>query len=442
MSKKLWGGRFTKKADPLMERFTRSIHYDCRLVTYDILGSLLHVEILKKAKLISVKEAAQLKKGLKSILSSVKNGKFKIDPDAEDIHSVIQNALEARIGKVALKLHTSRSRNDQVVFDMKLYCIDSLYKTLELSSKLIDALNKKAKQYRSLVIPAFTHLQHAQPISVVYYLGAYMEMLKRDNKRILHIMEDMDITFGSGAVAGTNIPARFYNIKGLPFNKSLKAAVNSVDTVSDRDFIVETLNTMAILGMHLSRMAEDLIIWSTKEFDFVELDDAFCTGSSLMPQKKNPDTLEMIRGYAGRLYGNLVGVLVMMKGLPLTYNRDMQLDKEPVFNSFDIIHDSLSLAAGVISSVKFNKEKIKVQVEDEALYATDMAHYLVSKGVAFKSAHTKIGNLVKYAIQNNKKIKDMTDEELKKFSEYLKKKVVKSIIDPLRSVKSKKSVRG
>jgi len=440
MAKKLWGGRFTKKADPLMEEFTKSVHYDYRLVEYDVMGSIYHVDILKRAKLISTLESSKLKKGLKDILSSIKKGTFKIDCNAEDIHSVIQSALEKKIGKLALKLHTARSRNDQVVFDVKLYSLDKLYKTLELSSKLIKVLKKKASQYKNLIVPAFTHLQPAQPVSMVYYLGAYMEMLKRDNRRLSDIADNIEVTFGSGAVAGTNIPARLYSIKGLPFGKTLKATRNSIDTVSDRDFVLEILSALSILGTHLSRMSEDIIIWSSMEFGFVELDDAFCTGSSLMPQKKNPDVLEIIRGYAGRLYGNFMSVLAMMKGLPLSYNRDMQLDKEPLFSSFDIVHGSLDLLSGIMNSVKFNRKKIGEQLENESLYATDMAHYLVEKGIAFKDAHTKIGNLIKYSLKKNKKIKDMSNLELKKFSKYLTKSVVKKIMNAQVSVKSKKSI--
>ena len=310
----------------------------------------------------------------------------------------------------------------------------------ELIQAILLLLKKKASQYKNLIVPAFTHLQPAQPVSMVYYLGAYMEMLKRDNRRLSDIADNIELTFGSGAVAGTNIPARLYSIKGLPFGKTLKATRNSIDTVSDRDFVLEILSALSILGMHLSRMSEDIIIWSSMEFGFVELDDAFCTGSSLMPQKKNPDALEIIRGYAGRLYGNFMSVLAMMKGLPLAYNRDMQLDKEPLFSSFDIVHGSLDVLSGIMNSVKFNRKKIGEQLENESLYATDMAHYLVEKGIAFKDAHTSIGNLIKYSLKENKKIRDMSDLELKRFSKYLTKSVVKKTMDAQSSVKSKKSI--
>lgn len=440
MSKKLWGGRFSEKTDPLVEEFTKSIQYDYKLGGFDVIGSLYQVEILKRAKLISLKEAGVLKKGLRHIFSSIRKGAFKIDFDAEDIHSIIQNALEKDIGKVALKLHTSRSRNDQVVFDTKLYCLENLFKTLELNSKFIKVLGLKASQYKDLIIPGFTHLQHAQPVSIVYHLGAYFEMLKRDNKRFSTVVDNLEVSLGAGAMAGTDIPAEFYKIKGAPFGKKLHPTTNPVDSVSDRDFVLEILSALSILGMHLSRIAEDLIIWSTKEFDFIELNESFCTGSSLMPQKKNPDVLELVRGYTGRLYGNLISVLVMMKGLPLTYNRDMQLDKEPLFNSFEVVHNALGVLSKIMSTLKFNRKKIGHQLEDESLYATDLAYYLVTKGIAFKDAHTMIGNMIRYSLKEEKKIKDMSNAELNRFSKFLDKKIVNRLINPKCSIKAKKSI--
>jgi len=441
MAKKLWGGRFSKRTDHLVEEFTRSVHYDYKLGEYDVMGSLYHVKILKRAKLISAKEAGILTKGLSAIEKSIKNGDFRVDPKAEDIHSVIQNALEKRIGKIALKLHTSRSRNDQVVFDVKMYCLDNIFKTLGISSDFIKGLSNTALKNGDIILPGYTHLQHAQPVPVIYYLGAYMEMIKRDNSRLRAIADSMALTFGSGAMAGTEIPASFYDISGLPFKKRLTAAENPIDSVSNRDFVMEIVSALSIMGMHLSRMSEDLILWSTKEFDFVELDDAFCTGSSLMPQKKNPDVLELVRGYTGRLYGNLISVLVMMKGLPLSYNRDMQLDKESLFDSFSIIQNSLKVITGVVSSITFNKKSIDKQLEDESLYATDLGHYLVSKGVAFREAHTIIGNLVRYSVDNRKNMRHMNNRELNRFSELLNSQIVNKIMNPKTSVRTKRSIR-
>ncbi|NQT23699.1 MAG: argininosuccinate lyase [Candidatus Omnitrophica bacterium] len=442
MAKKLWGGRFSKRTDPLVEEFTKSVGYDYKLAEFDCLGSIYHVQVLRNAGLISAGEATRLKVGLNKILSSVKKGTFDIDKKSEDVHSAIQNALEKKIGKTALKLHTARSRNDQVVFDVKLYCIKNVMDTLQLSSKAIDEIFKKASKLKNLIIPGFTHLQHAEPLSLVYYLGAYMEMLKRDNRRLDGILDSIELTLGSGAVAGTNIKSSAYMINNLPFGKKIKAARNPVDTVSNRDFVLEILSTLAIMGMHLSRIAEDLIIWSTKEFGFVELDEAFCTGSSLMPQKKNPDTLELMRGYTGILGGNFIGVFTMMKGLPLSYNRDMQLDKEPLFNSFEIMQDALRLLAKIMASLKFNKENVKKQLEDESLYATGLSHYLVKKGIAFKDAHAIVGRLVKYSLEKNKNIKAMNNKELSGFSKFLDKDVIEKHFNPIFSVRTKRSIRN
>jgi len=441
MAKKLWGGRFAKKINKEAEEFSRSIHYDHKLAEFDILGSLYQIEILLKAKLISKAEYKKMEKGLEDLYKDFTEGKFKIDLKAEDIHSVVQDALLKKIGKTALKLHTARSRNDQVAFDTKMFTIKSIYDVVVEASTLINALNELSKKYEKLIIPGFTHMQHAMPVSVTNHLGSYKQMIERDINRLLDIVDNIEITFGSGALAGTNLPAAVYKIKDLPFDKQMNPSVSSMDSVSDRDFIIETLNGLSICGMHLSRMSEDLIIWATKEFDFIELDDAFCTGSSLMPQKKNPDMLELIRGYTGKLYGNLISVLTMMKGLPLTYNRDMQHDKEPLFESLDIVKNSLSLMAKMIKTLKFKPENIGKHLEDESLYATDISHYLVTKGIAFKVTHDIVGELVKYSIDSKKKIVDMTDTELRKFSKHLTNKVLKKIIDPIYSVQSKKSMK-
>ncbi|MCX5716223.1 MAG: argininosuccinate lyase [Candidatus Omnitrophica bacterium] len=431
MTEKLWGGRFSKKTNPLVEEFTKSIQYDHKLAKYDVLGSLAHVKVLKKAGYLSAKEAAKLSAGLSVIYRSVENGSFKPDPAAEDIHTNIENILMQKAGETALKLHTARSRNEQVAYATKLYCKEKINELDKAASALITALNKLSVKYKGLIIPGFTHLQHAQPVYAKDYLGAYIEMLKRDKNRLGFIAANIKLTMGAGALAGTPIQASKYE----------HAAVNSLDSVSDRDFIAEILSALSIIGMHLSRLAEDLIIWSTKEFGVIAIDDAFCTGSSLMPQKKNPDVLELIRGYAGRLYGNLVSVLTMMKGLPLAYNRDMQLDKEPLFESFELGLSELKVMTGLIATLKFNKDKIADQLEDESLYATDLVYYLVDKGVAFKNAHTIIGKLVAYSVNNAVSIQGMDDYELRKFSDKLIKKEIIKLFDPLISVKSKRSIK-
>jgi len=450
MTKKLWGGRFGKKTDPLVEEFAKSIQYDSKLAECDLLGSMIHVEILRRAGYLKNAEAAKLNKGLSSIYKSVMACAYKPDSASEDVHTDIQNKLEAKAGALASKLHTARSRNDQVAFSTKLYCKFTLLE-LEIGvAELISAINESAEKNKAMIIPGFTHMQHAQPVYLKDYLSAYVEMLKRDNRRLSNIFKNIKLTMGAGALAGTPIDAAKYLIKASGYAKDLGASAgefninmtaNSLDAVSDRDFVIEILNALSMVGMHLARFSEDLIIWSTKEFGFVDIDDAFCTGSSLMPQKKNADVLELVRGYAGRLYGNLVSVLTMMKGLPLTYNRDMQLDKEPLFNSFEIVEGELKVMKGLVETLKFNKARIEEELKDEALYATDLVYYLVNKGAAFKDAHGLIGRLVKYSLDYAIAIKDMTESDLKKFSDKFIKREIVRLFDPKVSVESKKSIK-
>jgi len=446
MANKLWGGRFGKKTDPLVEEFTKSVHYDKRLAAYDIVGSMAHVKVLKKSGYLKAAEASRLLKALVSVHKSIVKGAFKPGAADEDIHTAIQNALQKRIGDLALKLHTARSRNDQVAVATKLYCKVSLLKTEVAISGLIDALAAAADKNKRIIMPGFTHLQHAQPVYLKDHLGAYIEMLKRDIGRMERISATIKVTMGSGALAGTPISAAYYLVRGreiggLGETFDINAAVNALDAVSDRDFVIEILSALAISGVHLSRFSEDLVIWSTKEFGFVDIDDAFCTGSSLMPQKKNPDVLELVRGYAGRLCGNLVSVLTTMKGLPLTYNRDMQLDKEPLFDSFGIVLSEAKVLTGLVKTLKFNAGKIGKQLEDESLYATDIVYYLVKKGIAFKNAHTIVGKLVKHSIDTSADIKDMAQAELDKFSDKLVKGQIAKLFDPKVSVESRRSVK-
>lgn len=450
MAKKLWGARFSKPTNPLVEEFTKSIHFDYKLAKADIIGSLAHVLILGKARFLSNKEVIKLSQGLNSLWQNLNNSTYKIDPKSEDIHTDIQNKLEAKVGNVALKLHTARSRNDQVVFATKVYCKFNIKTTLENINGLMDAFNMLAGKYSQLIVPGFTHLQHAQPVYIKDYLGAYVQMLKRDAVRLEFILKNIKVSLGAGALAGTPIDASKYNIKITQLIKDKKlakeifeviATKNSLDVVSDRDFVIEIMSALAMVGMHLSRLSEDLIIWSTKEFGFVDIDDAYCTGSSLMPQKKNPDCLELIRGYSGRLYGGLMSELVMMKGLSLTYNRDMQLDKEPLFKALEIVNTELKMLAGLVKTLKFNENKILNHLKDEALYATDLVYYLVKRGVAFREAHSIIGKLVKYSLDSKIQIKDLPENMLKNFSSKLIKKDIIKLFNPKVSVESKKSIK-
>lgn len=449
MTKKLWGGRFVKKTHPLFEKFSSSIATDYRLAECDLIGSFLHVHVLYGAKLISGEEFLRLKKGIKALLLDAERGVFKFDPLAEDIHTCIQNLLGKKAGPAVEKLQTARSRNDQVVFDTKLFCLREAVLLHGMLGELNKSLKSLAKQNASLVMPGYTHLQHAQPVYFKDYLGAYEAMFIEDAARIECFAGRLELTLGSGALAGTPISSSIYKsaikkaLKELGMNDPLYEVLppkNSLLTVSDRDFVVEVLSILAIVGMHISRICEDLILWSTKEFDFIELGDEFCTGSSLMPQKKNPDALELMRGASGILYGNLVAVMTTMKGLPLSYNRDMQWDKQPLFSSYEIARNEVNILSQALKTIKVKKQNIEKQLKDESFYATDLADYLVAKGVPFAAAHKQIGELVQFSLSRNKKIKEMSEPELKQFSPYFSKKEVLKRMDPVFSVSSKRSI--
>lgn len=418
--------------DPLFEDFSKSIGYDHKLAEFDVKGSIIHVGILRKAGYLKPKEASQLVKGLNSILVSIRKGAFKPDCLVEDIHTQIQNMLEKKAGPVALKLHTARSRNDQVAFASKLYCKDAIAKVCMALDKLSAALLSAGKKNKDVVLPGYTHMQHAQPVSSAAYFGAYAKMFTKDAVKLLFVSDSIELTMGAGALAGTPIASAKYGAL---------ATENAMYAVSDRDFVVDTLAAIASIGMHISRLSEDLLIWSTKEFDLVDIDEAFCTGSSLMPQKKNADSLELIRGSAGRLYGNLISVMVTMKALPMSYNRDMQLDKEPLFDSVETAMDIVNIMASVISTLKLKKDNISAQLEDESLYATDILYYLVKKGIAFKVAHEIVGQLVKHSLESGIEIKRMPEYILKKFSDKIKKSEIVKLFDPKVSVASKRSIK-
>lgn len=404
MSKKLWGGRFKKKIDKDFFEFQKSIQYDYKLAKYDIVHSLIHVGALGNTGILSKPEKVKLVNALKKIREDIETGRFKYKKDSEDIHTDIQNKVEKQVGKLALKLHSLRSRNDQIVFDEKAYCF---YESGDMIKSLIDlsaSISFLGNKYKNLKIVGYTHTQRAQPVFFYDYMNAFWCMFQRDRERLFNFWENIKIYIGAGALAGSSITKNAYNEaikdvqKRVPSYNfyAVKPYVNSLDNISDRDFIVEFLSIISIIQMHLSRMSEDFILYSTKEFDFLELPEEFCTGSSLMPHKKNPDFLELVRGYTGRIYGNLISILTTMKGLPLTYNRDMQLDKEPLFSSVETIQDEIKIMAKFIKEIKLNKDKIKEALKDHALYATAQADDLVrKKGMSFKEAHDAVGKMIR-----------------------------------------------
>jgi len=440
MTKKLWGTRFTKKTSALTDKFTSSISYDKKLAKYDVLGSIAHARMLGKAKIIAASEAKLIVKGLNAILKEIKNAKFKFDYNAEDIHTNINNALKKKIGVVADKLHTARSRNDQVVLDIRMYCKDAIDDLIKSIVSLQKSIIEFAKNNSRIIIPAYTHLQIAQCVLLSHHLLAYVEMLERDKGRLSDTKKRTDcMPLGSGALSGTGLPIdREYVKNELGFSKITE---NSIDAISDRDFIVELLSDLAILSVHLSRIAEDLILWSTKEFNFIDIDFSFCTGSSIMPHKKNPDVLELIRASVGKAVGDLSSVLILMKGLPLSYNRDLQLDKPPLFNSTETLMDILEIFIELFKNIKLNKEVIAKKIEDESLFSVDIVEYLVEKGLSYRQAHDITGRIVKDTLDKGIKISDLELKNLKKYSDKFDLKV-KSILNAWASVSRKTSYGG
>lgn len=440
MAKKLWGARFPKKISALTEKFTSSISFDKRLAKYDILGSIAHVKMLGKQKIIPLKDAALIEKGLKSILQDVRLGKFKFDLRAEDIHSNIQDALLERIGKAAHKLHTARSRNDQVALDIKMYIKDEINELLDLITSLQKSILKFAKKNAKVIIPGYTHLQIAQCVLLSHHLLAYIECLERDKGRLVDAKKRTDqMPLGACALSGTGLPIeREYVKKELGF-KNLTA--NSIDSVSDRDFIIEVLAGLSILVVHLSRIAEDLILWSTKEFNFIDIDFSFCTGSSIMPHKKNPDVLELIRGSVGKIHGGLSSVLILMKGLPLSYNRDMQLDKPPLFDTIDTVKDILEISIAIFGNIVIEREAIIAKLTDESLFSVDIVEYLIKKGISYREAHDIVGRMVRDCLDKDKKISSLSPQQLKRYSPKLGKDV-KGILNAWASVNLKTSYGG
>jgi len=435
MAKKLWGGRFKKKIDKDFFNFQKSINYDYKLAEYDIYHSIIHVFVLGRAKILTNKECSILVKALLDILGEIVSNKFKPNVGSEDIHTEIQNRIERKVGKLALKLHTLRSRNDQIVFDEKLYCHREASLVSDLLDGVVSSLTYLQNKYKGYSWVGYTHTQRAQQIAFKDYLDAFNYMFKRDKARLVDFRKKSKALIGSGAFKGT-ILTKEYDRAIKDFLKipkkmvlELASVINAPDNVSDRDFIIEFLSILSILQMHLSRLAEDFILYSTKEFNYLDLPEEFCTGSSLMPHKKNPDFLELVRGYTGPIYGNLISLLTTMKGLPLTYNRDMQLDKNSLFSSVDNIKDELRIMSRFVKHIKVNKAAINDALGDETLYATELAEFLVFKGIPFKEAHTIIGKMVRYSQDNNIKIKDMPDSLLKTFCSKLNQKGIKGIFN-------------
>ena len=412
---KLWGGRFTKATDQDVFDFNASISFDQRLYKHDIIGSIAHAKMLGEQGIITKKEANLIKKGLKSILLDIESGKLIITPEYEDIHSFVESNLIDRIGDAGKKLHTGRSRNDQVALDMKLYTRDEIDLISDLLHELEKTLLDIIRNNKETYMPGFTHLQKAQPVTLSHYMGAYMEMFLRDSARLYDIRKRMNVCpLGAGALAGTTYPLDRESVsKELAFDS---ATFNSMDSVSDRDYLIELLSALSTIMMHLSRFSEELILWNSNEYRFVEMDDAFSTGSSIIPQKKNPDIAELVRGKTGRVYGDLLSLLTTMKGLPLAYNKDMQEDKEVSFDAFDTVKDCLHLFNGMLKTITFQKDVMEKSAMMGFTNATDAADYLVGKGIPFRDAHGIIGSLVLKCIEKNCAIEDLTIEELKEIS--------------------------
>lgn len=438
--KKLWGSRFAKATSSLTDKFTSSISFDKKLAKYDCIGSIAHVKMLGKTRIIARKEADKIVAGLKLILKKIEQGKMQFDCTAEDIHSNIQSVLNKLIGSVADKLHTARSRNDQIALDMRMYTLDEIKQINGLISNLQKSILKLAKENQSVIIPAYTHLQPAQVVLLAHHLLAYLEMLERDKDRLSDTYKRADcMPLGSGALSGTSLNIdRFLVCKELKFGKVTN---NSVDAVSDRDFVLETLADLSILSVHLSRFAEDLILWSTREFDFIEIDWAFCTGSSIMPHKKNPDILELIRATTGKIQGDLSSVLIMMKGLPLSYNRDMQMDKPPLFDAVDTIKEILVIFAELFKNIMVNKNSIAKKLDDESLFSVDIMEYLIKKGVPYRVAHDSVGRMVKQCLDKGICLANLELKGLQRFSPKFNSDLHK-ILNAKASVGLKKSFGG
>ena len=423
---KLWGGRFSKETDSKVDDFNSSISFDSRMYKQDIAGSIAHAEMLGSRHIIPKENSELIIKTLEEILSDIENGKAELSVDAEDIHMNVETLLIERIGDVGKQLHTGRSRNDQVALDLRLYLREQCDDIYNMLADLTETLSSMARKYISVIMPGYTHLQKAQPILFSHHLLAYNEMYKRDISRLRECAERMNISpLGSGALAGTT-----YDLDRESVAEKLGmygVTQNSLDGVSDRDFAIELCFVLSMIMMHTSRFAEEIILWSSNEFGFVELDDAYSTGSSIMPQKKNPDVAELARGKTGRVYGDLIALLTVMKGLPLAYNKDMQEDKEQVFDAVDTVKMTIPVFKSMISTMRVNEGKMRTAAAQGFTNATDAADYLVKKGMPFRDAHKVIGEIVAYCISRSKAIEEMTISEFKEFSELFENDVYDAI---------------
>ena len=435
----LWGGRFTKETDKLVYNFNASISFDQKFYAQDIRGSIAHVTMLAAVGILTDEEKDLIIDGLNGIKSDVESGKLPITDEYEDIHSFVEANLIDRIGDVGKKLHTGRSRNDQVALDMKLYVRDELIEVKNLVFELIKVLHKLMKENKTTYMPGFTHLQKAQPVTFAHHIGAYIEMFKRDFGRLSDIYERMNYCpLGAGALAGTTYPLdRELTAKLLDF---YGPTLNSMDSVSDRDYVIEMLSAFSTIMMHLSRFSEEIIIWNSNEYQFIELDDAYSTGSSIMPQKKNPDIAELVRGKTGRVYAALTSILTTMKGIPLAYNKDMQEDKELTFDAIDTVKGCLALFTGMIKTMKLNRSVMEKSAMNGFTNATDAADYLVNHGVAFRDAHGIVGQLVLYCIDKNISLLDMTLDEYKAISPVFEEDIYEAI--SLKECVSKRNTIG
>ncbi len=435
---KFWGSRFEGSSDRLADKFSFSIGYDYRLAIYDVIGSIAHANMLGKQGIIPKTDAKKIITGLNKLAQQIDDGKFKFDAKAEDIHTNIQSALKKLIGKAADRLHTARSRNDLIVLDMKLYCLVELTLIINLLAKVQKAIVQFADKHQDIIIPAYTHLQSAQVVLLSHHMLAYVEMLERDKGRLFGALKRLDVMpLGSCALSGTSLPTdRNFLAKELGFHGVTQ---NSIDSVSDRDFIIEALSGLAIAGTHFSRISEDFIIWATSEFNFINIDWSLCTGSSIMPHKKNPDMLELIRGESAKLASNVNELLMLMKGLPLTYNRDMQLDKPPLFESVEKVKDMLGLLEKLFLTLKVKQDSIEEHITHEYFFSVDIMEYLIQKGISYRDAHDIVGKMIKECVDKGKKIADLSEKELKKYSIKFNSDV-KKLLNPKMSVKIKKSL--
>ena len=437
---KLWGGRFSKNTNELVDAFNASINYDKRLYREDIRGSIAHANMLVKCGIIPEADGVKIVAGLQDILKEIEAGNFEFSVALEDIHMNVEARLTEKIGDAGARLHTARSRNDQVALDMHMYMKRQLTEIAEVLLEFERELLTVAKKHDKTLMPGYTHLQRAQPITFAHHLLAYFNMLQRDFRRLLGVWDDADIMpLGAGAIAGTTFPIdRFYVAEQLNF---ANVYANSMDAVSDRDYILNFLSFASVLMMHMSRLSEELCLWSSTEFGFIELDDAFATGSSMMPQKKNPDISELVRGKTGRVYGELMAMLTTLKGLPLTYNKDLQEDKEGLFDAIDTVKFTLQVYRDMIATMTVKTDRMKWAVSHDFSNATDLADYLVRKGMPFRKAHAVVGQCVAYAIKEDKFLLDMTLEEYKRFSELFEPDLMQAL-DPEHCVNARVSYGG